>query len=512
MPTSSAVPDTGPAAPSAADDAAAARARRARENGARSRGPVTPEGKARASRNALRHGLAARVHLVVEPEGDAAFQGLGTRLLAELAPAGEVETFLVARLAAAMWKTGRAERLEARAFAAGPEPDPRHLALALRYHGSASRELFRTLRELKDLRRGTLQSPAISPLPPAAGKGRGEGDLPSPPAADEPAEPLPTTLVAWGGARPAPEPATAPGFAYTLRHPVDPLLPAPPAVLRRNEPTTAPTRPPEAAVLHERFPPATDVLVDRPDEPGERCVPQAPNEPEVAPARFILHERFPLAAASRVAALPNEPEAPGSPLARAARSEPGVALAHPSETAVLHERFPPEALGLLANLQHEPGTAPGCQPPGLDSHERIPPEAAGVTAGLPNEPDEPPASRLPRHRPDLFCRLWGVEPSPPDEPLGLPAWVPLPADRPTRADGAPPRNEPAALATTACTSPRSPATGEDRAVGSSGPPGHPAPHRPVRHGRHAPGRRARRRARHARSQAPASSALHSSQD
>jgi len=48
-----------------------ARAEASRRNGAKSRGPKTPEGKARASRNALKHGLRAAKHLVLFAEDQA---------------------------------------------------------------------------------------------------------------------------------------------------------------------------------------------------------------------------------------------------------------------------------------------------------------------------------------------------------------------------------------------------------------------------------------------------------
>ena len=86
-----------------------------RANGRRSRGPKTPEGKAIASRNALKHGLYS--HNTLLPGQDPA-EWLGFRdgLVAYLAPIGEAECALAERIAQNAWRQSSMGAVEAAIF------------------------------------------------------------------------------------------------------------------------------------------------------------------------------------------------------------------------------------------------------------------------------------------------------------------------------------------------------------------------------------------------------------
>ena len=91
-----------------------------RRNGARSRGPITEAGKARASRNALTHGLTAMQHLVIEDEVPDALEALIEQITAEAGAETEIEARIARRLAIAFWKGERAEKIETALFDAAP--------------------------------------------------------------------------------------------------------------------------------------------------------------------------------------------------------------------------------------------------------------------------------------------------------------------------------------------------------------------------------------------------------
>src|SRR5437588_11960325 len=77
-----------------------------RENANHSTGPVTPEGKERASLNALRHGLTGQT--VVLPSDDLAVYRESCRQFhAELKPSGLLETKAVQTIPDTHWRLDR---------------------------------------------------------------------------------------------------------------------------------------------------------------------------------------------------------------------------------------------------------------------------------------------------------------------------------------------------------------------------------------------------------------------
>jgi hypothetical protein len=142
-----------------------ARAEASRKNGARSRGPKTAEGKARAAQNALKHGMRAEKHVILPDEDGAEFAALEAEMIEELAPAGALQAMLARRVAVAAWRLARADRIELGLFAErsyGADANPglamirdgngtRSFETLLRYRGAAMAEFWRALKTLKAL-------------------------------------------------------------------------------------------------------------------------------------------------------------------------------------------------------------------------------------------------------------------------------------------------------------------------------------------------------------------------
>ena len=88
------------------------RAEQSRINGAQSRGPITPEGKAISSSNAVKHGFAAAINVVLTVEDRAAFELHVAGVRTAFKPANYFEEALVDQLAAIQWRQGRLTGLE----------------------------------------------------------------------------------------------------------------------------------------------------------------------------------------------------------------------------------------------------------------------------------------------------------------------------------------------------------------------------------------------------------------
>jgi hypothetical protein len=160
-----------------------ARAAASRQNGAKSCGPKTEEGKARSAQNALKHGLRAQKYLVLPDEDATEFAQLEATLVEELAPVGALQAVLARRVAVAAWRLARADHIEAELFEERRVPQgglglalirdgngARSFETLLRYRGAAMAEFWRALRTLKALQAEQaameLQEAVPAPVPP----------------------------------------------------------------------------------------------------------------------------------------------------------------------------------------------------------------------------------------------------------------------------------------------------------------------------------------------------------
>ena len=124
-----------------------------RRNAAKSTGPRTPEGKARSSRNATRHGISLRM-VLLSTEDQKEFENLYADLRAEHQPEGATEDILVFKMAEAFFMSQRANLLLTRLFEPTDQKDnSKQLALMMRYFTSADRAFGRHLNDLRKLQK-----------------------------------------------------------------------------------------------------------------------------------------------------------------------------------------------------------------------------------------------------------------------------------------------------------------------------------------------------------------------
>jgi hypothetical protein len=107
-------------------------------------GPVSPGGKARASRNALKHGLSVESPRVEEVESPEAWQEHLEGMLASLEPEGYHEEELAIRIAALLWRLRRVQQYEAKKISIALDDLPSDIAAVEQYSqaiGFPKREL-----------------------------------------------------------------------------------------------------------------------------------------------------------------------------------------------------------------------------------------------------------------------------------------------------------------------------------------------------------------------------------
>ena len=191
----------------------------ARNNGAKSHGPATPEGRTKSSQNSTTHGLTAK-SIVLPGESKEEYQLLFDAYIEQFDPQGLVEMELVETMTAARWRLRRLNQIETNLFSTelvrraedidaefnGMEDGDRlawvfqkladrgqSLALIVRYEGTITRSYDRAFKQLR-----LLQSDPNRPQRNEPNAGTAStvttGD-PTPPDSPEPSNSPATPLI-----------------------------------------------------------------------------------------------------------------------------------------------------------------------------------------------------------------------------------------------------------------------------------------------------------------------------
>jgi hypothetical protein len=83
------------------------KAAQARINGSKSNGPTSADGKSKSSKNALKHGFAAKENIVIQTEDAPAYESYVAGYRASFSPTTLAETDLVDQLASIVWRQSR---------------------------------------------------------------------------------------------------------------------------------------------------------------------------------------------------------------------------------------------------------------------------------------------------------------------------------------------------------------------------------------------------------------------
>jgi hypothetical protein len=184
-------------------------------------GPVTPEGRARSSRNSLRHGLTAQA-VVLETESKEDFAALLDSFLTRFHPSDPVEHELVEAMAAARWRLRRLYTIESRIleiellrradsidqeFTGIDDPDrlahafqhlanhDRSLSLLLRYETTLTRTYDRAFKQLTQLQSAAKPAPVPHTSAPTLGSFRNPPKSSTPSTIGAPPYPCPSVSI-----------------------------------------------------------------------------------------------------------------------------------------------------------------------------------------------------------------------------------------------------------------------------------------------------------------------------